>query len=118
MPAWNRDGEELEDCNALQAAVSLVDPNANAWRRDKNLPPRDQGLVTLGHARQSTSVHLGEVGRGVGSTLDRIPVVANLQAWLLLFFCAVAKTKFLLRTVRPEFARDAQIRRCFRSVLG
>ena len=51
--------------------------------------------------------------------LDRIPVVADSQtAWLLLPFCAITKTKFLLRTVSREFTRDAQMWRCFRSVLG
>ena len=72
MPAWNRDGEELEDCNALQAAVSLVDPNANAWRRDKNLPPQRS---RFGHIAARASVNQRSFWRswpGVGSTCSTV----------------------------------------------
>ena len=39
--------------------------------------------------------------------LERIPAVPDMQAaWLLLSHCASARANFVLRTVRPELARE------------
>ena len=105
----------------------LVTPDATVWRGDRSLPDEEQGIIIqftpvgkpeyiFHKLTQKSGVH--------AHLLERIPAVEDLQAaWLLLLFCAAAKSNFLLRTVSPLLthryaaSHDAQLWRCFSSIL-
>ena len=79
-------------------------------------PPVGKPEYILHKLTQKSGVH--------AQLLERIPAVEDLQAaWLLLLFCAAAKSNFLLRTVSPLLthryaaSNDAQLWRCFSSIL-
>ena len=72
---WNRDGEEPEDCNALHAAASLVDPNAIVWRGDISLLPETKvwSFWARPLVNQRFLEKLAEKSAAHARLLDRIP---------------------------------------------
>ena len=124
---WNREGLEPPACARLQAAAILVTPDAIVWRGDRSLPDEEQGIIILGTPAGKPEYILHKLTQKSGvhaQLLERIPAVEDVQAaWLLLLFCAAAKSNFLLRTVSPLLthkyaaSHDAQLWRCFSSIL-
>ena len=102
---WNQERLELPACAWLQAAAMLVTPDAIVWRGDRSLPDEEQGIIILGTPVGKPEYILHKLTQKSGvhaQLLERIPAVEDLQAaWLLLLFCAAAKSNFLLRTVSP-----------------
>ena len=88
-------------------------------------PPRSRqqaGHRDCGHCGGLGTATPNQLKSGVhAQLLERIAAVEDLQAaWLLLLFCAAAKSKFLLRTVsllthRYAASHDAQLWQCFSS---
>ena len=119
---WNAAGEEPADCADLGTED---DPR---WVGNWALPAERQGLTVLGtplghHAfvREQLRQKRAEHDRLLG----RIPRVPDLQAsWLLLLFCANARSNYLLRVLPPsetaEFAteHDAAMRACLAQLLA
>ena len=120
---WNRSREEPPDCEAMQRAVVLVDPEARVWRSDVSQPLSEQELKILGTPVGQLEFVRAELAKLLVKhqvLLDRISAVNDLQsAWLWLTFCAATRANISLRSVPPQLAlefataHDANVWQCF-----
>ena len=94
---------------------------------DPSLPTSEQGFKVLGVPLGPPDSIMRFLQRKIDEhrvLLERIPIIPDIQAaWLILSYCASAKSNFFLRGVSPahagDFARnhDDGIWRCFRQIL-
>ena len=123
---WNRAGLVLRDCEVLEDAARLVDPDAVVWKGDPELPLSQQGIKILGVGRKEFVEHeLDSRATCHAELLEKIPSVKDLQcAWLILLYCGVSSANFFIRAVSPEcslqFAErhEAKIWRCLTTLVG
>ena len=119
---WNRSGVEAGVSEQRQAEVATP-----GWRGNPSLPTFEQGFkvsgVTFGHPDFIKRFLQRKIDEH-RVLLERIPIIPDVQAaWLILSYCASAKSNFFLRGVSPahsgDFARnhDDGIWRCFRQIL-
>ena len=114
---WNAAGEEPPNIADLQAAAA-----APIWVGSWSTPPEQQGLIVLGSplgADAYIQTSLQNTLAQQTALLDRIPGVQDLQtAWLLLLFCANARSTYQLRILPPHLtegyaqSHDEAIARC------
>ena len=122
--AWNAAGEEP------RTLLLRLPPDArhDTWAGNWSLPPAEQGITVLGtpigHPDFVEAALVAKRTRQA-ELLDRIPAVPHLQsAWLLLLFCALPRSNFLLRILPPgatgEYAaaQDAGVLTCLARLLG
>ena len=104
---WNRSGVPPPGSAMLQRIAASSLPDAVVWRGDHSLPPHEQGFkvlgVPFGHP-EFVKKFLQNKNSEHKVLLDRIPAIQDTQsAWLLLSFCAAARSNFFLRAVSPQF---------------
>ena len=82
-------------------------PHAVVWRGDHSLPPHKQGSKVLRVPFGPEFVKKFFQKRNSKVLLDRIPAIQNTKlAWLLLSFCAAARSNFFLGAVNPQFTQE------------
>ena len=125
---WNRAGLFPRDCEILEDAARLVDPDAVVWKGDPDLPLSQQGIKILGvpvGRKEFIEHELDSRATCHAELLEKIPYVKDLQcAWLILLYCGVSRANFFIRAVSPDcslqFAtrHEAQIWRCLTTLVG
>ena len=125
---WNKSGTYPPACAGLQRAAMDVFPKAVVWRGDAELPTNQQGFKVLGVPFGHPAFVKKFLEQKIAEhrvLLERIPAVPDTQsAWLLLSFCAAARSNFFLRAVNPaetdEFAaaHDRGVWRCLCKILS
>ena len=107
---WNKAGILPCGVEELQQLASWVDEDAVVWRGNPQLQTSRQGIKILGTPighEDFVRTQLTARRTDHDVLLDRIPAIPDLQAaWSLLSYCASARAKFVLRTVRPELAGE------------
>ena len=104
---WNQAGVRPDACDVLERIAQESDLQARVWK-GPGLPKEKQGMKVSGAPLGRPSfVHAFLVKKieDQRTLLDRIPLLADLQAsWLLLLHCAAARANYLLRVVEPGAA--------------
>ena len=104
---WNQAGVRPDACDVLERIAQESDLQARVWK-GPGLPEEKQGMKVSGAPLGRPSfVHAFLVKKieDQRTLLDRIPLLADLQAsWLLLLHCAAARANYLLRVVEPGAA--------------
>ena len=98
-----RCGIKLDACDVLERIAQESDLQARVWK-GPGLPEEKQGMKVLGAPLGHPSfveAFLVKKIEDQRTLLDRIPLLADLQAsWLLVLHCA-ARANYLLRVVEP-----------------
>ena len=104
---WNQAGVRPDACDILERIAQASDLQARVWK-GPGLPEEKQGMKVLGAPLGHPSFVQAFLVKKIEdqrTLLDRIPLLADLQAsWLLLLHCAAARANYLLRVVEPGAA--------------
>ena len=99
---WNQAGVRPGACDVLERIARTSDPHAHVWK-GPGLPEERQGMKVLGAPLGHPAFVEAFLEKKIAEQrilLDRIPLVADLQAsWLLLLHCASARANYLIRVV-------------------
>ena len=99
---WNQAGVKPGACDVLERIARASDPHAHVWK-GPGLPEERQGMKVLGAPLGHPAFVEAFLEKKIVEQrifLDRIPLVADLQAsWLLLLHCASARANDLTRVV-------------------
>ena len=113
---WNRAGLFPRDCEILENAARLVDPDAVVWKGDPDLPLSQQGIKILGVPVGRTEFVEHELDSRAtchAELLEKIPFVEDLQcAWLILLYCGcpgrTSSVALLAQIVHCNSPRDTR----------
>ena len=99
---WNQAGVRPGACDVLERIARASDPHAHVWK-GPGLPEERQGMKVLGAPLGHPAFVEAFLEKKIAEQrilLDRIPLVADLQAsWLLLLHCASPRANYLIRVV-------------------